>query len=158
MAQTTEGLAFTKATVWYSDDAKATWVNISSHGAAVAPGGGERSAGEQNTFDGVTPIVKAGDRAATTLTVRFVYTEEDDPKPFDALRIVHESATAAVHVQYAPGGIPAAGETGFWFHADGILTNLTYPGGEAGPGDPILCEFVVTCAALTKADASIDAV
>lgn len=158
MTQTTEGLAFTKATVWYSDDAKVTWVNISGEGAAIAVSGGERSTGEVNTFDSALPVVKGGDRASTNLTVRFVYTEEADPKPFDALQLVHHAVNPAIHVQYAPGGIPAAGEAGFWFHADGILTNLTYPGGEAGSGDPILCEFVVKCASLARSAASIDAV
>ena len=159
MTQTTEGLAFTKATVWISDDAAVTWFNISGQGAAVAPGGGERSAGEQNTFDGALPIVKGGDRASTTLTVRFIYEEvAADAGIFDMLRVVHESETGLLQVQYAPGGIPAAGETGFWFHADGILTNLTYPGGEAGPGDPILCEFIVKCDELAKSDASLDTV
>lgn len=158
MTQTTAGLSFVAAKVFISDDVGVGWINLSPYASSVATGGGERAKGEQNTLDGAVPIVKGGDRAGSTLTVRFIYTEEADPKPFDALRIVHESANPALHVQYAPGGIPAAGETGFWFHADGILTNLTYPGGEAGPGDLILCEFVVACAELAKADASIDAV
>lgn len=157
MTQTTKGIAFTKAQVWISDDAKTSWFNISGEGAAVAPGGGERSVGEQNTFDGALPIVKGGDRAKTTLAVRFVYHETGDPGPFDVLRIVHESATASLWVQYSPSGAPA-GETFFWFSADGILTNLTYPGGEAGSGDPILCEFVVACAELVIDTASLDVV
>lgn len=158
MTQTTAGLAFTKAQVWISDDAKVTWFNISGVGAAVAPSGGERSAGEQNTFDGALPIVKGGDRASTTLTVRFIYTEEAaDTGIFDMIRTVHASESPSLWVQYTPSGAPA-GDTFFWFSADGVLTNLTHPGGEAGPGDPILCEFVVKCAELAKDTASLDAV
>jgi len=156
MVQTTAGLAFTKAQVWISDDEKVSWLNISGYGASVAPSGGERSTGEINTFDGVLPIVKGGDRASSTVTVRFVYTEEADPAPFEALRLVHEGASGALEVQWAPSGAPAAGSW-FWFHADGILTNLTYPGGEAKPGTPILCEFVVKCDEFAKSAASIDA-
>lgn len=158
MTQTTAGLAFTKAQVWISDDAKVTWFDIGGVGAAVAPSGGERSAGEVNTLDSALPIIKGGDRAATILAVRFVYTEEvADTGIFDMLRVVHESADPALEVQYSPSGAPA-GETFFWFHADGILINLTYPGGEAGPGDVILCEFVVKCDELAKSTASLDVV
>lgn len=155
MTQTTAGLAFTNAVVWFSDDAQVSWIDLNAWGAAVAQSGGERSTGETNTFDGVLPIVKGGDRASTDLTIRFVYTEEADPAPFEALRLVHESAGGALQVQYAPSGAPAGGSW-FWFHADGILTNLTYPGGEAGPGDPIMCEFVIKCDELAKSAASLD--
>lgn len=157
MTQTTEGLAFTKAAVWISDDAKVSWIDIGAWGASVAASGGERSTGEVNTYDGVLPILKGGDRASTTLTVRFVYTEEADPAPFEALRLVHESAAGALQVQYAPSGAPA-GDSWFWFHADGILTNLTYPGGDAGPGDPVMCEFIIKCDELAKSAASLDVV
>jgi len=153
MVQTTGALSFTKARVFISDDVGVSWKDVTSYGASIAIGGGERAGGEQNTYDGPIPVIKAGKRAGTTLTCRFVYTEGADPHPFETLRAVHETDDGAIEVQYAP----EAG--GFWYHADAgsYLENLLYPGGEAKPGDIVMSEFVVKCASLTKASASIAA-
>lgn len=154
MTQTTAGLSFVAAKVFVSDDVGVSWEDLNPYGAAVATSGGERSTGELNTLDGVLPIVKGGDRASSDVTIRFAYTESADPHPFALLEAVH-AGDGLIEVQWGPAG---AGGGGFWFHADnGILTNLTYPGGEAGPGDPIICEFVVKTAGFTKAGASIAA-
>ena len=154
MTQTTGGLSFYKAVVFISDDVGVSWNDITGYSASVAVSGGERNIGEQNTGDGVTPIVKGGDRAGTEVTVRFVYTEGADPEPFESLRAVHESAGGAIEIQWAPSG----GGATIWFHSDAaILKNLTYPGGEHGTGEVVMCEFVVACAALTKAATSIAA-
>lgn len=154
MTQTTAGLSFVAAKVFVSDDVGVSWEDLTPYGASVATSGGERSTGEVNTLDGVLPIVKGGDRASSTVTVRFVYTESADPHPFALLEAVH-AGDGEMELQWGPAG---AGGGGFWFHADAaILTNLTYPGGDAGTGDPIVCEFVVKTAALTKAAASIAA-
>lgn len=152
MAQTTAGLSFVAAKVFISDDVGASWINLSPYAASVATSGGERSTGEVNTLDGALPIVKGGDRASSTLAVRFAYTEEADPGPFAVLEAVH-AGDGEMEVQYSPSGV---GDAGFWFHADkAILTSLGYPGGEAAPGDPITCEFVVKVATLAKSGASV---
>lgn len=154
MAQTTAGLSFVAAKVFISDDVGVGWINLSPYASSVAVGGGERSTGEVNTLDGVTPITKGGDRASIDVTVRFAYTEEADPGPWAVLEAVH-AGDGDIEVQWSPSGV---GDAGFWFHADGaILTNLTYPGGEALPGDPIVCEFVVKVATLAKSGASVAA-
>lgn len=154
MTQTTAGLSFVAAKVFISDDVGVSWINLSPYASSVATGGGERAAGEQNTLDGALPIVKGGDRASSTVTVRFAYTEEADPGPFAVLEAVH-AGDGEIEVQWGPSGV---GDAGFWFHADAaILTNLTYPGGEAAPGDPIMCEFVVKVATLAKSGASVAA-
>jgi len=154
MVQTTAGLSFTAAEVFLSDDIGVSWETISGYVASVATSGGERSTGEVNTLTGVLPILKGGDRSSTTVTVRFVYTEAADPHPFALLEAVH-AGDGEMEVQWSPSGV---GDAGFWFHADNaILTNLTYPGGEAKPGTPIICEFVVKTAQLAKSGASIAA-
>lgn len=147
MTQTTGGMAFTRAVVFCSPDGS-TWTDVSGHGASVAQGGGDRSTGEQNTFDGVLPIVKGGDRASTDLTVRFVYTEEES-EPWEVARTAHESDSGAFWVQYRtkPGGN--------WHKTGaGIIKSLVYPQGEAAPGDVVMSEFVVNCAGLSEAAAS----
>lgn len=146
MGQTSNGMAFTSAKVFVSPDNSA-WTDVSGFGASVATAGGERAVAEQATFDGDTPIVKAGDRNAVTLTVRYVYTEEA-ADPFEILRTQHETVGGPIYVQYSPKG-------GFWYKTGaGILVKPGYPGGEAGSGDTVMSEFVVKCAELTKAAAS----
>lgn len=146
MAQTADGMAFTAAKVFVSTDGT-TWVDVSGFGASVAIGGGERAVGEQQTFDGDTPIIKAGDRASVELTCRYVYTEEDGD-PFETLRAQHEVVGGAMYAMYSPKG-------GYWFKTGaGILVKPGYPGGESGDGAVIMSEFVIKCAALSKATES----
>ena len=147
MAQTANGIAFTKALVYISPDGS-TWTDASGHGASVKEDGGDRAVGEQNTFDGVLPIVKGGDRKATNITVRFVYTPDTD-EPFDVLETAHISDDPEFWVQYQP-------ETSDnWFKTNaGVLKTLRYPQGEAGDGKVVMSEFVVACAGLTEAAAS----
>lgn len=148
MTQTTDGMAFTAAKVFVSPDGS-TWTDVSGFGASVAVSGGERAVGEQQTFDGDTPIIKAGDRSSVELTVRYVYTEEATD-PFEVLRAQHEVVGGAMYAMYSPKG-----GTNYWFKTGaGILVKPGYPGGESGSGEVIMSEFVIKCAALSKADAS----
>lgn len=147
MTQTTSGMTFVAAYVFISPDGS-TWTDVSSHGASVAESGGDRAVGEQNTFDGVLPIVKGGDRAATDVTVRYVYTETAS-EPFDILRTAHEGTDPEMWVQYRP----KAG--GNWFKTGAaVLMTLRYPQGDATAGEIVMSEFVVKAAGLTEAAAS----
>lgn len=147
MTQTANGMSFVQALVFISPDGS-TWTDASGHGASVAESGGDRQIGEQNTFDGVLPIVKGGDRSATDVTVRFVYTEDAD-EPFDVARTAHEGTDPEFWVQYR------AKSGGNWFKTgSGVIGSLRYPQGEAGSGEVILSEFMVKCAGLTEAAAS----
>jgi len=140
-------MGFVEALVFISPDGS-TWTDASGHGASIAQGGGERYVGEQNTFDGLLPIVKGGDRKSSGITVRFVYTEVESD-PFDVARTAHESASGELWVQYR------VKNTGNWFKTgSGVIENLVYPQGEAGSGDVVMSEFVCTCAGLTEAAAS----
>jgi len=140
-------MSFVEAYVFCSPDGS-TWTDMAGHGASVAVSGGTRSTGEQNTFDGVTPIVKGGDRASTDVTCRFVYTETAS-EPFDVAQTAHESASGAFYVKYR------ALNGGNWFSTGlGVIRDLLYPGGEAGTGDVVMSEFIVKCAALTDAATS----
>lgn len=147
MAQTTDGMSFVAAYVFCSPDGS-TWTDVSGHGASVAVSGGERATGEQNTMDGVTPIVKGGKKGSLDVTVAFVYTETASD-PFDIAQAAHESVSGAFQVQYRA----LAG--GNWFSSGaGFITNLVYPQGDAADGTVIMSEFVVKCAGLTEAAAS----
>ncbi len=148
MAQTTDGLSFIKAKVFVSA-AGSSWTDVSGFGAGIAVSGGSRGAGEQNTFDGDTPIVVSGKRASVDVTVRFVYTEETSD-PFEIVRGQYETEGGALYVQYSP-----VDPGGFWFKTGAaIITEFGYPVGDADSADVVLSEFTVKCAALTKAAAS----
>lgn len=148
MAQTTDGLSFIRAKVFVSPDGS-TWTDASGFGASIAVSGGARGAGEQNTFDGDTPIVTAGKRVGIDLTVRFVYTE-GAPDPFEIVRAQYETEGGPLYVQYTP-----VEPSGFWFKTGAaIITELQYPQGDADSADAVLSEFTVKCAALEKAAAS----
>lgn len=147
MTQTTAGMSFIQAIVFVSPDGS-TWTDVSGHGASVAVSGGERATGEQHTFDGDTPVVKAGKRASLDVTVRFIYTETASD-PFDICQTAYEAAGGVLHTQWRP----LTG--GNWFKTGaGIITSLLYPGGEAGAGDVVMSEFVNKCASITDAAAS----
>ena len=97
MAQTTAGLSFFGAQVFVSDDAGATWTELTGHGASIAVSGGDRVSGEVNTFGTAKPIVKFGGKGSVDVTCRYVFTEEDSD-PFNVLRVVHESAGGAIEL------------------------------------------------------------
>ena len=148
MAQTTDGLSFIAARAFVSPDGS-TWTDLSGFGVSIAVSGGSRGAGEKNTFDGDTPIVTAGKRSSIDLVVRFVYTEEASD-PFEVLRAQYETAGGLLYAQYTPKE-----PGGFWFSTGaGVMQELEYPQGESDSADPVLSEFTVKCAKLTKATAS----
>jgi len=146
MAQTENGMSFVAARAFVSADG-ATWTDVSDFGASVAVTGGDRVTGEQNTFVGDTPIVKSGKRGSLDLTCRYVYTEEA-ADPFEVLRAIYETPGGVCYAQYSP-------KDGFWFSTGaGVLMQFEYPGGDASSGDVVMGQFVMKCAALTKAAAS----
>ena len=148
MAQTTDGMSFIKAKVFVSTD-NSTWTDVSGHGAGIAVSGGSRGAGEQNTFDGDTPIVVSGKRSSVDVTVRFVYTE-DSSHPFDIVRGQYETEGGALYVQYSPED-----PGGDWYKTGAaVITEFGYPVGDSDSADVVLSEFTVKCAALSKAAAS----
>jgi len=146
MSQTTDGMSFFAAKAFVSPDGS-TWTDVSGHGASIAVTGGDRVTGEQNTFDGDTPVVKPGKRGSIDLTCRYIYTEEA-ADPFEVLRAIYETAGGACYAQYSP-------KDGFWYTtSEGILMQHEYPGGDASSGDVTMSQFVMKCAAISKAAAS----
>lgn len=154
MTQTTGGKTFIAAAVDISTD-NSDWTEIDSHGASVAVSGGERNAPEQHTFDGDTPIVKGGKRAALEVEVRFVYTEEAD-EPFEVCRAIYETEGAECYVRYSPLGDDTSGGASPYRFSTGltVMTGLVYPQGEAEGNEVILSGFTVKAPDLTKSTVS----
>lgn len=150
MTQTTEALTFCAATVEIGA-ACTNFTDISGYGAAVAVSGGDRAYATQHTYDGDVPIIKPGKRDETMLTVRFAYTEEADPAPFETLRAMHQTPCGGpICVRYWPkgSGAPATNfkyETGVTF-----ISTFKWPEGDADSTTIVMGEFTVPCPDLTK--------
>ena len=146
MPRTTEALSFVAADVEVSQD-NTTWVDLAPYGSAIAVSGGDRRTGELNVFDDERPIVKAGKKASQDLVIRYVYTEETDG-PFEQMRTWDDAEGGAIYARYWPSGKVAGNfvfETGL-----AIITTFQDPAGEAGAGDPVLCEITVKTEELSK--------
>jgi len=142
-------MAFVDAELHISPVATPTWTNCSGWASSVSISGGERAVDDVHTMDGDVPIRKAGKRAGLTLTGRFAYTEEAD-HPFDVLHTQYQTPGSYLEVQFCPKDAD-----GKWYQTGAaILQNVSYPGGEVGPGGAIMCEFVVAVTELTQADSS----
>jgi len=152
MTQTTGGMSFIAADVAVSAD-NSTWLDLTPFATTVGVEGGTRKTGQVNTFDGDTPIVKAGKRESVKVTVRYVYTEDAaDTGAFETVRTQYETAGGLLYVRYSP---QARATDVFEFTTGAaIVTDFTYPQGECGDGEPLCDEFTVECAKLTKAAVS----
>jgi len=150
MPQTTDQMNFREAEVYISTGAGFT--GMCGIMVAVAVSGGERMVGEEFTFCGDTPILVGGKRNPLDVTVRYVYTEQDDD-PFELVRAQYETDGGGdLFIKWSPKGGDA---TEFEFETDennSVLTGFTYPQGEARSPDITLCELTVRTASITKSE------
>jgi len=145
MAQTTGGISFKSNKIEISTNGT-TWADISGFANSVSVDGGDRQTGEAYTYDGDTAIIAIGKREPVEVTVRVVYTEGTGD-PFETVRAAYEGGTN-LYVRWSPKG-GTAGNFQFATGA-GYVTAFGYPVGEAGSGDPVLVEFTVMAASITK--------
>lgn len=148
--RTSEGLSFVAADVEVSQTGlDGSWLALSCHATSIAVAGGDRATGEVNVFCDERPIVKAGKKASQDLTIRFVYTEEaSGVGPFETIREWDDAEGGVIYARYWPKGKAAANyvfETG-----QAIITSFLDPQGEAGSGEPVLCEVTIKTEQLTK--------
>lgn len=147
MARTTEAISFVNADVEVSQD-NATWIDLSPYGSAIDATGGDRATGEINVFADERPIVRAGKKASQDLTIRYAYTEEIGG-PFEEIRSWDDEPGGTIYARYWPEGKTAGN---FVFTTGrAYLTSFNDPGGEAGSGDPVLCEITMKTEELSKA-------
>lgn len=146
MARTTEALSFVAADVEVSQD-NSTWVDLSPYGSSIAVSGGDRATGEINVFDDERPIVKAGKKSSQDVVIRYAYTEEV-AGPFATLRGWDDTEGGVIYVRYWPKGKTAGN---FVFTTgQAIITTFDDPGGEAGSGDPVMCEITAKTEQLSR--------
>jgi hypothetical protein len=125
-----------------------SFTDQSGYSNAVEPGSQSRQSGETYTFDGDGALITYGKREPVDLTVRVVYTE-DAQSHWEAARTAFEAGTRW-QVRWCPSG-NTAGKFSFTSGADSKITEFNWPAPDAGSPDPILCEYVVRTAAITKA-------
>ena len=146
MPRTTEGMSFVAADVEVSQDGVA-WVDLSPYGSSIAVSGGDRATGEVNVYDDERPIVKAGKKASQDLVIRYVYTEEV-LGPFTQMRGWDDTEGGVIYARYWPQG-QVAGNYVFTT-GQAIITRFQDPQGEAGSGDPVLCEIGIKTEEISK--------
>lgn len=110
------------------------WTNVSGAASTVGTSGGAKATGESYTFEGDDPIVTSGKSQPFEVTVTALYTEGASDL-FEIARPIYEAGTA-FYLRWSPLG----GQTGEFVFTTGIgrLTALTYPGGDAAAGGPIM--------------------
>lgn len=136
MAQVTGQFSAASGKVEISDDGT-TWTNISGALNTLEVTGGGRMIGETYTLDGDNALVTVGKSEPQEVNCAFVYTEGAS-EAFEVLRPL-EAAGEPVWLRWSPGG----GTTGdFMFTmSNARLSNIVYPGFDAGSGDPIMSGF-----------------
>jgi len=151
MAQTTGGISFCPAYVEWNTTGT-TWTSMGPWAASVAVSGGDRQIGEQFTFDGDTAILRGGKRGPIDVTVRFVYTETATDPFLDILDSYDDTCGGQLNIRFAPAG-NTAGNYQYTTNTGTDMTqivNLSYPQGEAGPGDVVMCEVTVRTSHLAE--------
>lgn len=149
MAQTTGGMSWVDADVEASTDNFGSDVDdFAGYATKLEQSGGNRQSGEAYTMDGDTAIVKRGKREPIELTLDVVYTEGADPAAFEKARAAYEAGTSFNLRWY-----PASKTSGSFMFTSvgGLITEFTYPQGEAESGDPLVCTIKVKCQSVTKA-------
>jgi len=141
MAQTTGGKTFTDAVIEYSLNDGTAWTDMSGFTSKVENSGGDRQTGEIYTADGDTAIIGQGKREPTETKITVVFTEAT-ADPFYVIEAYHK-AGSPVAVRWASDGTAAGA---FQFTTDvtyAVLVNISHPGGDVAPGDPIVTEMIV---------------
>ena len=143
MAQTTSAISFKDCAVALSTNGS-TWTNVTSgHTVDIAVSGGARATGEAFTFDGDTPIVTAGKRAALDVTVKYIYTEGAGETQ-EVVRAAYE-AGSVLYVRWTPksGGF-------VYTTAAGYVTTQPYPSGSADKAEAATYTFTLKTPSVTK--------
>lgn len=145
MTQTTGAISFKSCKIEASVNGS-SWTDISGFANEITVEGGERQTGEENTFDGETPILLAGKRGSYTIKAKIVYTEgASDPQ--EVARAAYEAASA-YYLRWSPKGQSTG--TFLYTSSVGVLTSHTYPGGNAKSGEIVLMDLTLKCGTITK--------
>ena len=152
MTQTTGSLSWANCKIELSDDAGASWIDISGFTNSISVDGGERATGEYFTADGDVPIVTSGKRGLIEITTKCVYTEDTSNAPFI---MVHEANEAQdpLMIRWSPKG-GTVGNFRFTSSA-GQCTAPVFPQGAADSADAIPIEFTIKCSSITKSVISV---
>lgn len=147
MTQITGALSAVAAEVQYSANGS-SWSSFGSTYSKVSPGDSARMSGEAYTFDGDTPIVTYGKLEPIEVTFTLIYTEgaSDEYKTLEDFHVA--AAGTAIYLRWIPKGLTAGN---FAFSTGSCkITNWKRPEVDAASGDPLICEFTVKTASITR--------
>lgn len=145
MAQTTDAVSSVDADVAINVNGGGE-TKIEGFSTSVETSGGDRMIGELYTHEGDTAVITSGKREPIEVTVKYVYTEGASD-PFEAVRAAYEGRQTVVVSWWPKGDV----STNFQFDSDAsYVKSFKYPDIEAESGDPLLGEFTITTAKITK--------
>lgn len=147
MTQITGALSAVNAQVDYSANGS-SWTDVSGTYNKVAPGDSVRMSGAQYTFDGDGALVTYGKREPIEITFTFIYTEgaSDVYKTLEDLHVADDGT--ALYLRWVPKG-PTVGN---FVYSTGLckITNWKRPEVDSASADPLVCEFTVLTAGITR--------
>lgn len=147
MTQTTGQISFVNAKIEISTNGS-SWTDISGHTSSIDVPAQARASGEAYTFDGDTALITGGKREPVEITVRIIYTEADT----DAFEVVEAEFETddgdPLYLRWTPKGSGA--NTSQYATGACEIVSFQYPGGDASSADPIMTEFVLKAASITR--------
>ena len=148
MAQTTEQLSGVANYVAISTDGSA-WTDISGFASKVECDAQVRTSGETYTFDGDAALIAWGKKEPVEVTVTLVYTEVTTP-PYATLYTAFNTAGGGrLQVRWAVKGATVS-NVQYSTGSDSKVSEMPWPAPDATSGDPIVVEFKVKTATITK--------
>jgi len=147
MAQTTGKVNGTGIKLEISLNGGSTFQDISGSIMSVDPGERVLQSGNVFTPDGQKAILNSGKYDPLDIAVEIVYTEITN-EAFDEAETAQDNRDEDVQLRWSPAGGNSGDDQ---FTTDnGILTNLSLPGGDAADATPVTTSFTVQTPGYTK--------
>lgn len=146
MAQQTDSYTMVEGEVEFSTDG-AAFTSYAGHIANVTVSAGERTIGQKHTYDGDTPLLHGGKRAALVVAVE-VTVGAPNAVPQTLVRTAYETRSG-LWIRWSPAGGNSGDER--FTSSQGIVENPPYQVGEPDSGEAISYEFNLHIATITPA-------
>lgn len=114
------------------------WTDVSGAASTIEASGGAKMYEDSYTMEGDNPIVTVGKNESQELTLTAIYTEGASDL-FELARPAYE-AGSPFYIRWSPKG----GQAGHKMYTagPGLLTDLTYPSGDASSAAPVMTGIV----------------
>jgi len=146
MAQQTDSYTMVEGEVELSIDG-AAWTSYAGFAANLQVSAGERTIGQKHTYDGDTPLLNRGKRAALVIAIELTVGAAA-AVPQTIVETAYETASP-LYARWSPAG-GAMGDDRFT-SSRGFVENHPYQFGEPDDGEAISYEFNLHVASIARA-------